>query len=142
MSVPATPSPASFRPRRPASVIAAALCLATALAGCQALGGALGGGGGVMPATEVGPPPSLRGNLPGRAARTANVDADGQPLQTAPTRSLDLPKDKRNAARAGSDGSRRIGRDEIEGETASRSGSSGMTPALTPGGSVGLGGKF
>ncbi|RZM01365.1 MAG: hypothetical protein EOP68_22110, partial [Sphingomonas sp.] len=71
---------------------ATALCLGAALAGCQALGGALGGGGGVMPAAEVGPPPSLRGALPGREARMANVDSDGRPLATAPTRTLDLPK--------------------------------------------------
>lgn len=130
------------RLRRPVAATAAVLALAASLAGCQALGGALGGGGGVMPATEVGPPPSLRGGLPGREARNADVDADGRPLETAPTRRLDLPKDRRNEARAGNDGPRRIRRDEIEGESGTGSSSGGMTPALTPGGGVGLGGKF
>ncbi|TXM52135.1 hypothetical protein FV229_27095, partial [Methylobacterium sp. WL120] len=46
----------ALRLRRPLALTAAALSLGAALAGCQALGGALGGGGGVMPAAEVGPP--------------------------------------------------------------------------------------
>ena len=117
---------------------AAVLCLGAGLGGCQALGG----GGGVMPAVEVGPPPSLRSGLPGREARAANVDADGRPIETAPTRRLDLPKDKRGEARASVEGPRRIRRDEIEGDTTSGGSSGGLTPGLTPGGSVGLGGKF
>ncbi|MCJ2006183.1 hypothetical protein ACFZ8E_22645 [Methylobacterium sp. HMF5984] len=140
--LPASPSTAAGRLRRPLALTATALCLGAALAGCQALGGALGGGGGVMPAAEVGPPPSLRGALPGREARMANVDSDGRPLATAPTRTLDLPKDKRNDARAANDGARRIRREEIDGEPTSGGSSGGMTPSLTPGGSVGLGGKF
>lgn len=137
------PSPASRPPVRARPLtLAAAFCLGAALSGCQALGGALGGSGGVMPATEVGPPPSLRSGLPGREARTADVDADGRAVATAPTKRLDLPKDKRDAARASGDGSRRIRRDEIEGSSAGGSSSSAMAPALTPGGGVGLGGKF
>lgn len=141
-SATASPSTAARRLRRPLALASAALCLGAALAGCQAIGGALGGGGGVMPAAEVGPPPSLRSGLPGREARMTNVDADGRPLATAPTRTLDLPKDRRNEARASNDGPRRIRRDEIDGEPTSGSSSSSMAPALTPGGSVGLGGKF
>ena len=133
---------AAMRLRRPLALTAAALSLGAALAGCQALGGALGGGGGVMPAAEVGPPPSLRSALPGREARMANVDADGRPLATAPTRTLDLPRDKRNEARVANDGPRRIRRDEIDGEPTAGGSSSSMAPALTPGGGVGLGGKF
>lgn len=139
--MPASDTPAS-NPLRPLVRVAAVLGLGATLAGCQAISGALGGGGGVMPAAEVGPPPSLRSGLPGREARMSNVDADGRPLETAPTRRLDLPKDKRNEARASADGPRRIRRDEIDGENGSGSSSSGMTPSLTPGGSVGLGGKF
>ena len=148
MSASISPAPISPAPTfvsrlgRPLALTAAALCLGGALAGCQALGGALGGGGGVMPAAEVGPPPSLRSGLPGREARMANVDADGRPLATAPTRTLDLPRDKRNEARAANDGPRRIRRDEIDGEPTASSASSSMAPAMTPGGTVGLGGKF
>ncbi|TXN42562.1 zinc ABC transporter substrate-binding protein, partial [Methylobacterium sp. WL119] len=46
--LPASPSTAAGRLRRPLALTATALCLGAALAGCQALGGALGGGGGVM----------------------------------------------------------------------------------------------
>lgn len=113
--------------------------LAASLAGCQALGG----GGGVMPASEVGPPPSLRGTMPGRDVRTTTVDPDGQPLQTEPTRRLDLPKTARGEARGGPVAERRIRRDEIEGNTdGSGSSSPGLAPAMGANGSMGMGGKF
>lgn len=119
-----------------------ALCAIAGLGGCQALSGALGGGGGVMPATDVGPPPSLRSSLPNSRVRTSNVDADGQPLQSAPTRRLDLPKNARGETRAAATAERRIRREEIDGDTVGGTSSGGMAPALSPGGGVGLGGKF
>ena len=94
----------------PSRLCAAAL-LAASLGGCQALGG----GGGVMPETDLGPPPSARGTLPGRPLRSALTDDDGP---------------------------RRIRREEIDGETTSRSSSGGLAPQMGAGGSVGLGGKF
>lgn len=129
----------------PSSVCATArglaLCaaLASLVAGCQALGG----GGGVMPETEVGLPPSLRGSLPNREARNAGVDADGQPLQTAPTKQLAIPRSAGGATQSANSGERRIRREDIEGgNAAGGAGSNSMGPMLSPGGSVGLGGKF
>jgi hypothetical protein len=115
--------------------------LAGLVGGCQALGG----GGGVMPDTEVGLPPSLRGALPNREARSAGVDADGRPLQTAPTRQLALPKSAGAGTRTADAGERRIRREDLDGGNgAVAGGSSGgsMGPMMAPGGSVGLGGKF
>lgn len=124
--------------RLPSNACAAALIVA-ALGGCQALGG----GGGVMPESEVGPPPSMRGNIPGAPrARAAQVDPDGAPLQTTPTRRLDLPKSAGGQTRAQAEAERKIRREDIEGDTASRSSSGGLTPQMGSGGSVGLGGKF
>lgn len=124
--------------RIPSNACALAL-LAAALGGCQALSG----GGGVMPESEVGPPPSMRGAVPGaQRARAAEVDPDGVPLQTAPTRRLDLPKSAGAQTRSQAEAERRIRREDIEGETASRSSSGGITPQMGSGGSVGLGGKF
>ncbi|MDP4004235.1 hypothetical protein [Methylobacterium sp. NEAU K] len=115
------------------------VALAGLVAGCQALGG----GGGVMPASEVGLPPSLRGSLPNREPHNAAVDADGQPLQTAPTRQLAIPKSAGGTTRSADAGERRIRREDIEGGNAtSGGGSNTMGPMLSPGGSVGLGGKF
>jgi len=130
-------------PRSPTTAAVPALVLATsllagALAGCQALGGTSG----VMPETDVGPPPSVRSALPGREGRTASVDDEGRPLQTRPTRSLDIPRSAGTATRSAEAGERRIRRDELEGSSAGGSGSGSMAPALTPGGNVGLGGKF
>ncbi|TXM98661.1 hypothetical protein FV242_28125 [Methylobacterium sp. WL64] len=129
----------------PSSVCATArglaLCaaLASLVAGCQALGG----GGGVMPETEVGLPPSLRGSLPNREARNAGVDADGQPLQTAPTKQLAIPRSAGGATQSANARERRIRREDIEGgNAAGGAGSNSMGPMLSPGGSVGLGGKF
>lgn len=125
-------------PHTPARGLALAAVLIGALAGCQALGG----GGGVMPATEVGLPPSLRGALPNREPRNAGVDADGQPLQTAPTKQIVIPKSAGAGTRTAEAGERRIRREEIEGSGDGRSGGGAMGPMLSPGGTVGLGGKF
>ena len=115
-----------------------ALVATAALGGCQAFGG----GGGVMPASDLGPPPSLRSSLPSREVRSATTDPDGQPLQTAPTRRLDLPKNARGEARTAESGLRRIQRDEIEGAAAGGGSSGGLTPSLSASGGVGVGGKF
>ncbi|SFL33824.1 hypothetical protein [Methylorubrum salsuginis] len=117
---------------------AAAALLAASLGSCQAFSG----GAGVMPETEIGPPPSARGTLPSRAVRTSQVDDDGAPLPSTPTRRLDLPKNVRGDARAADAGPRRIDRDEIEGaQSGGRSASGGLSPSVGAGG-VGLGGKF
>lgn len=117
----------------------AALLAAVALGGCQALGG----GGGVMPAGDVGLPPSLRGTVPGQAGVAANLDDEGRPLQTAPTRRLDLPQNARGAARADAQSERRIRREDIEGSAqGGGSGGGSVGPAMTPGGGMGLGGRF
>ncbi|GJE17500.1 hypothetical protein [Methylobacterium marchantiae] len=124
--------------RLPSNACAVAL-IAAALGGCQALGG----GGGVMPESEVGPPPSMRGSIPGaQRARAAEVDPDGAPLQTAPTRRLDLPKSAGGQTRSQAEAERRIRREDIEGDTTSRSSSGGLAPQMGSGGAVGLGGKF
>ena len=117
----------------------ATVLLAAVLGGCQALGG----GGGVMPATDVGPPPSMRSSVPNAAgARSARVDPDDAPLQTTPTRRLDLPRSAGGAARTTASEERRIRREDLEGSADSRSSSGGgMTPSLGTGG-VGVGGKF
>ncbi|MCJ2082741.1 hypothetical protein [Methylobacterium sp. J-090] len=117
----------------------ATVLLAAALGGCQALGG----GGGVMPASDVGPPPSMRGSVPNAAGpRSARVDPDDAPLQTTPTRRLDLPRSAGGAARTTASEERRIRREDLEGTAESRSSSGGgMTPSLGSGG-VGVGGKF
>ncbi|MCJ2128394.1 hypothetical protein [Methylobacterium sp. E-045] len=113
--------------------------IAAALGGCQALSG----NSGVMPESEVGPPPSMRGSVPGaQRPRAAEVDPDGVPLQTTPTRRLDLPKSAGGQTRAQAESERRIRREDIEGETTSRSSSGGLAPQMGSGGSVGLGGKF
>lgn len=131
------PLPPMFRAAAFPKLGAAAL-VAALLGGCQAFSG----GAGVMPETEVGPPPSARGALPGRAVRTSQVDDDGAPLPSTPTRRLDLPKNVRGDARAADAGPRRIDRDELEGaQSGGRSSSNGLAPSVTPGG-VGLGGKF
>lgn len=119
--------------------LALAASLAGLVAGCQALGG---GGGGVMPATDVGLPPSLRGTIPGREARNGNVDADGQPIQTAPTKPIVLPKTAGAANRTADAGERRIRREDLEGSSDGRGSAGSVGPMLSPGGSVGLGGKF
>lgn len=127
--------------RAAARGLALGAALAGLVAGCQALGG----GGGVMPATEVGLPPSLRGSLPNREPRNAAVDADGQPLQTAPTKQLAIPKSAGASTRSADSGERRIRREDLDGGNAAVGGSGGsgsMGPMLSPGGSVGLGGKF
>ena len=127
------------------SAAARGLVLGTALAGLVAGCQALGGGGGVMPDTQVGLPPSLRGALPNREPQNAGVDSEGRPLQTAPTRQLALPKSAGAGTRTADAGERRIRRDELDGGNGAVGGSAGggaMGPMLSPGGSVGLGGKF
>lgn len=121
----------------PSRFCAAAL-LAASLGGCQALGG----GGGVMPESELGPPPSMRGSLPGRTARSAEIDEDGARIANRPTRSLELPKNVRGETRTADTGPRRIRREEIDGEQTGPSSSGGLSPQMGAGGSVGLGGKF
>lgn len=120
------------------SRLCAAALLAAALGGCQALSGS----GGVMPDTEVGPPPSARADVPGRQARVRNVDADGEPLQTSPTRRLDLPTNARGEARTADSGPRRIRREEIDETAGSSRSSGGLAPQMSAGGNVGMGGKF
>ncbi|WP_264050726.1 hypothetical protein [Methylobacterium flocculans] len=119
---------------------ACAVALIAALAGgCQALGG----GGGVMPETDIGPPPSMRGAVPGpQRGRAAQVDADEPVAQTAPTRRLNLPNSGGGQTRAAANEERRIRREDIEGETTSRTSSGGLAPQMSQGGGVGLGGKF
>lgn len=119
--------------------LALAASLAGLVAGCQALGG----GGGVLPATDVGLPPSLRGTVPGREARNGNVDADGQPIQTAPTKPIVLPKTAGSGSRTADASERRVRREDLEGGGGDgRGGAGSVGPTLSPGGSVGLGGKF
>ncbi|MBE7245112.1 MAG: hypothetical protein INR63_09180 [Actinomycetospora chiangmaiensis] len=127
------------------SAAARGLVLGAALAGLVGGCQALGGGGGVMPDTEVGLPPSLRGALPNREARNAGVDADGRPLQTAPTKQLALPKSAGAGTRTADAGERRIRREDLDGGNGAVAGSGSggsMGPMMAPGGSVGLGGKF
>lgn len=124
--------------RRPSNACAVAL-IAAALGGCQALSGSSG----VMPESEVGLPPSLRGAVPGAAkGRAAEVDPDGMPLQTTPTRRLDLPKTAGAKSRAAAQSERRVAREDIEGDSPSRPSSGGLAPQLGSGGGVGLGGQF
>lgn len=129
------------------STLCAAMCLATVLAGtlggCQGIGNALGGGGGVMPTSEVGLPPSMRGSVKGAPTMTATVDDDGQPVRSGPARQLALPKTVQGENRSADAGPRRINREDIDdGVTSGRSSSGGLTPQMGSGGSVGLGGKF
>ena len=132
---PAPEYPAAQAPRaRRALLVALGLA---ALGGCQALGG----GGGVMPAGDIGPPPSLRGSVPAPVARRDSDPSDAPPA-TAPTRRLDLPKNARGEARSEAAAERRIRREDIEGQEGGRSSSGGMSPSLTPSGGVGLGGRF
>lgn len=117
----------------------AAALVAAALGGCQVLSGSSG----VMPESEVGPPPSMRGAVPGAGARAAVLDPDGVPLQTSPTRRLDLPKTGAGAqSRASAAEERRIRREDIEGNAEGRGSAGGLAPQLGSGGGVGLGGKF
>ncbi|MCE4222773.1 hypothetical protein HCU64_03335 [Methylobacterium sp. C25] len=128
----------------PSRLCAVAL-LAVSLGACNSgLGNIIGGTGGVMPETEVGPPPSMRGSIKGAPQRTSvAVDDDGNPVSTAPTRALSLPKSAKGEVRSADAGPRRINRDEIEGaDTGGRSSGSSMGPSMTPSGGIGMGGKF
>ncbi|MBX9932241.1 MAG: hypothetical protein K2Y56_11995 [Methylobacterium sp.] len=106
--------------------------------GCQALNG----GGGVMPVSEVGPPPSMRTAMPDRAGKAAEVDPDGVPLQTRPTRQIALPKTVAGASDRTAAQERRIRRDEIDSPEEARTSSGGLAPQLGASGGMGLGGKF
>ncbi|KMO13464.1 hypothetical protein [Methylobacterium platani] len=115
-------------------------CLVVAVAalagGC--INNPLGQVGGVLPAGDVGPPPSLRGDvkLPARS------NGDLAQAATEPTRRLNVPSSTRGSDTL-SAAPRRIRRDEIEGEGGpSGSGGSSLSPSIGSGGSVGLGGKF
>ncbi|AWB21497.1 hypothetical protein DA075_11700 [Methylobacterium currus] len=116
-------------------------CLVAAVAalagGC--ISNPLGQVGGVLPAGDVGPPPSLRGDvkLPARSS------GDLAQAATEPTRRLNVPTNSRASGDTLSAPSRRIRREEIEGEGgAGGSGGSSLSPTIGSGGSVGLGGKF
>jgi hypothetical protein len=127
------------------SRLCATALLAAALGGCNGgLGNLLGNTGGVMPESEVGLPPSMRGSVKGAPERTTtSLDDDGRPVPTAPNRQLSLPKNAKGETRTADGGTRRIRRDEIEGNDANgRSSSGGMAPALTSNGGIGMGGKF
>lgn len=123
-----------------ASRVCAAALLAAGLGGCQMLGGSSG----VMPDSEIGPPPSERSNLPGRQFRPNSVDADVGPAAASPSRQLALPGSARGT-RSADASERRISREEISGGNAVGGGggsSGGVGPALTPGGGMGMGGRF
>lgn len=132
----------------PSRICAVAL-LAASLGGCQGGGGNLlgnlMGGGGVMPDSEVGLPPSMRGTLPNSRQRTAaNVDDDGNPLPANPTRQLALPKNAGGQARGADGGPRRLNREDLaggNGVAGSGGGAGGLTPSMA-GSGVGVGGKF
>ena len=66
-------------------------------------------------------------------------------LQTAPTKQLAIPKNAGNATRTADSGERRIRREDLDGGNGAVGGGGtggSMGPMLSPGGSVGLGGKF
>ncbi|MCF4124427.1 hypothetical protein [Methylobacterium sp. SyP6R] len=115
-------------------------CLVVAVAalagGC--IQNPLGQVGGVLPAGDVGPPPSLRGDvkLPARSS------GDLAQAATEPTRRLNVPSSTRGGDTLTAQ-PRRIRREDIEGE-GGPSGSNGgsLSPTMGSGGSVGLGGKF
>lgn len=114
-------------------------CLVAAVAalagGC--IQNPLGQVGGVLPAGDVGPPPSLRGDvkLPARSS------GDLAQAATEPTRRLNVPSNTRGSDTLSAP-PRRIRREEIEGESGPSGASGGLSPTMGSGGSVGLGGKF
>lgn len=127
----------------PSSLCAAAL-LAASLGGCQSIGGALGGGGGVMTDGQIAPPPDARASLrsyQGRQQAPARADvAAAAPARVA--RPLAVPG-QTGGSRTAEAGSRRINREDIEGNAPSGGGGSGgLSPGLTPGGGMGMGGRF
>ncbi|TGE02388.1 hypothetical protein [Methylobacterium nonmethylotrophicum] len=116
-------------------------CLVVAVAalagGC--IQNPLGQVGGVLPAGEVGPPPSLRGDV----KAPARSSGDLAQATTEPTRRLNVPTNSRAGSDTLSAPPRRIRREDIEGEGGSSgSGGSSLSPTIGSGGSVGLGGKF
>ncbi|ACL56284.1 hypothetical protein [Methylobacterium nodulans] len=119
-----------------------AVAAAALLGGC--INNPLGQTGGVLPANDIGPPPSMRGELRAAARSAAPADADpDQVVATAPTRRLDVPTTTRAGRGAGGDVQpRRIRREDLEDYSPSSGGSGGLTPAIGSGGSVGVGGRF
>lgn len=124
-----------------ASRVCAAALLAAGLGGCQMLGGSSG----VMPDSEIGPPPSERSNLPGRQYRPNSVDPEGAPVAGGSSRQLALPGSARGGGRSADAGERRIRREDLSGGNAVGGGGGsggGVGPALTPSGGMGVGGRF
>ncbi|GJE02082.1 hypothetical protein [Methylobacterium isbiliense] len=117
------------------------LAATTLVAGC--ITNPLGQTGGVLPASDVGPPPSARADLraPARSATPSQVDPE-RVMPTQPTRRLDVPTTTRGSGTASAETTRRIRREDLEDAGQGKaSGSGGLTPRMTPGG-VGLGGSF
>lgn len=139
MSLPSRTFPSRFCPSRLCALALLAGTLGSGLGACHLLGG----GGGVMPESEVGLPPSMRGAVKNAPTRTAAVDDDGRPVSSDPSRQLALPKNVKGETRNAEAGPRRINREDIEGADTGRGGrGGGMAPTLTPGGGVGMGGRF
>ncbi len=131
--------------RSSARAVALLASLALALGGCQSVSNFLSGSSGVLPDSDIGPPPSMRGEVKSQTTGVPNVDEDGRPLPSTPTRQITLPKTVGGAARNNDVAARRINRDEIDGGNAvpgGRGGSGSMGPTMTQGGGVGVGGKF
>ncbi|WP_407519215.1 hypothetical protein [Methylobacterium oryzisoli] len=117
------------------------LAATTLVAGC--ISNPLGQTGGVLPASDVGPPPSARADLraPARGVTPSQADPD-RVMPTQPTRRLDVPTTARGSGTAGAETTRRIRREELEDAGPSRSTSrGGLAPTMT-GGGVGVGGSF
>ncbi|GJD53622.1 hypothetical protein OPKNFCMD_6399 [Methylobacterium crusticola] len=104
----------------------------------------LGQTGGVLPASDVGPPPSLRSDVrtPGRSATPSQVDPE-RVMPSEPTRRLNVPTTARAGDGSPAAGTRRIRREDLEGATEGGSASGGsLSPTMGSGGSVGVGGRF
>ncbi|ACA15558.1 conserved hypothetical protein [Methylobacterium sp. 4-46] len=96
--------------------------------------------GGVLPAGEIGPPPSARADLRTPARSAAATDPD-QVVASEPTRRLNIPTAARGAGGADSQ-ARRIRREDLEDYKPSGGGGGGLQPSLGSGGAVGVGGRF
>ncbi|MFE1597703.1 hypothetical protein [Methylobacterium sp. ID0610] len=119
-----------------------AVATAALLGGC--ISNPLGQTGGVLPANDVGPPPSLRSELRAPARGTAPADADpDQVVANAPTRRLNVPANSRAGGATADNQPRRIRREDLEDYSPSRGGGGGsLGPSIGSGGSVGVGGRF
>ncbi|MGY2051651.1 hypothetical protein [Methylobacterium sp. JK268] len=116
-----------------------------AVAATALLGGCitnpLGQTGGVLPTNEIGPPPSVRGDL--RAPASSAVPPRAGPdevVASQPTRSLSVPTAGRGGGTGGE--TRRIRREDLEDYAPSSGSAGGLQPSLGSGGSVGVGGRF